>query len=300
MRKMVSVLLVAVLSFSVQAPASSQVRMDVQKEELHKGAPGVPDSIVFAGETIRFDRSDLYERMDRELIAFTYMHTNSTLILKRSKRIFAQVTPILKAEGLPEDLKYLMVIESNLDPGARSGAGAAGLWQLMSATAREYGLVVDSEVDQRYDIEMSTRAACAYLKDAYAKFGDWMTVVASYNGGQNGIASRLKSQRQQSALDLWLVEETSRYMFRVLAAKKFMESPEDFGFSVPDSERYPYLPPLRTVTVDGGIDDLVDFAEKNSVSYAALKGANLWLRDSKLVNKAGRTYKIVIPRAGRL
>lgn len=286
-------------ALSACLPLYSQVRMGFNEEELHKKAPEVPGYMVFASDTVRFDRYDLYERMDRELITFTYMHTNSTLMLKRSKRIFAQIVPILKAQGLPEDLKYLAVIESNLDPKARSAAGAAGLWQLMSGTAKDYGLVVDSEVDQRYDIEQSTLAACAYLKDAYAKFGDWMTVVASYNGGQNGIAGRLESQRQQSALDLWLVEETSRYMFRVLAAKMFMEQPENFGFSVPESEKYPYVPPVRTVTVNGSIDSLVDFAEENSVSYASLKGANLWLRDSKLVNKAKRTYKIVIPREGR-
>ena len=266
--------------------------------ELHKKAPAVPAYVVFAGDTVRFDRQDFHERLDRELISFTYMHTNTTLMLKRSKRIFAQVEPILRTQGIPDDLKYLMAIESNLDPKARSGAGAAGLWQFMKATAQEYGLVVDSEVDQRYDIEAATLAACAYLRDAYEKFGDWMTVAASYNGGQNGISRRLESQRQDSALDLWLVNETSRYMFRVLTAKMFFENPEKFGFYVRESDKYPAIPVQKTVTVSGSIASLVDFAESNSVSYAALKEANLWLRDDKLVNRAGRTYKVVIPRAG--
>ena len=158
--------------------------------------------------------------------------------------------------------------------------------------------MVDSEVDQRYDIEAATVAACAYLRDAYEKFGDWMTVAASYNGGQNGISRRLESQRQDSALDLWLVSETSRYMFRVLTAKMFFENPEQFGFYVRESDKYPAIPVQKTVTVNGSIASLVDFAESNSVSYAALKEANLWLRDDKLVNRAGRTYKVVIPRAG--
>ncbi len=261
--------------------------------------PRVPESITFAGQNIRFDRSDLYERMDRELITFTYMHTNSTLLLKRSGRIFAQVVPLLRLEGVPEDLKYLMAIESNLDPKSVSSAGAAGLWQFTKATAREYGLEVNSEVDERYNTEKATKAACAYLKDAYAKYGDWMTVAASYNGGQNGITKKLSDQKQESALDLWLVEETSRYMFRVLAAKMFFEHPSDFGISVPDSERYRYVPPRKTVEVSGAIESLVDFAGENGVSYALLKGANLWLRDSKLTNKSGKTYRIVIPREGR-
>lgn len=267
--------------------------------DLHKQPPRVPEKIVFAGQTIRFDRSDLYERMDRELIAFTYMHTNSTLLLKKSERIFTQVVPILRREGVPEDLKYLMAIESNLDPKAVSSAGAAGLWQFTKATAREYGLEVTAEVDERYNIEKSTKAACDYLKKAFAKYGDWMTVAASYNGGQNGISRKLLEQRQSSALDLWLVEETSRYMFRVLVAKMFFEKPSDFGFNVPYSERYPYYPPEKVVEVSGPIESLVDFAEENGVSYAQLKGANLWLRDSKLVNKTGRTYDIIIPHAGR-
>ena len=248
---------------------------------------------MFAGDTIRFDRQDLYERMDRELISFTYLHTNSTLMLKRSDRMFAKVLPIMREEGVPEDLKYLMAIESNFEPKALSSAGAAGLWQFTKSTAKEYGLEVTAEVDERYDIEKETRAACRYLKDAYAKFGDWMTVAASYNGGQNGIARRIESQRRKKAMDLWLVEETSRYMFRILAAKMFFESPESFGFY--EKERYP-LDSFEVVSVSGPIESLVDFAEEHGVSYAQLKGANLWLRDSMLTNKAGKTYKILIPK----
>lgn len=259
----------------------------------HPKAPAVPEFMVFAGDTIRFDRQDLYERMDRELISFTYMHTNSTLMLKRSDRMFAKVLPIMREEGVPEDLKYLMAIESNFEPKALSSAGAAGLWQFTKSTAKEYGLEVTSEVDERYDIEKETRAACRYLKDAYAKFGDWMTVAASYNGGQNGIARRIESQRRKKAMDLWLVEETSRYMFRILAAKMFFESPESFGFY--EKERYP-LDSFEVVSVSGPIESLVDFAEEHGVSYAQLKGANLWLRDSMLTNKAGKTYKILIPK----
>lgn len=268
--------------------------------DKHPQAPSVPKMIVFAGDTIRFDRQDIYERMDRELISFTYMHTNSTLMLKRSKRIFAKVVPILRANGVPEDLKYLMAIESNFDPKALSSAGAAGLWQFTKSTAKEYGLEVSSEVDERYHIEKETVAACKYLLKAYDKYGDWMTVAASYNGGQNGISKRIENQRQRKAMDLWLVEETSRYMFRILAAKMFFEDPTSFGFYVREKDKYPVEPkPKETVSVSGPIENLVDFAEEHDIRYATLKGANLWLRDSKLTNKAGKTYEIVIPREDR-
>ncbi len=268
--------------------------------DKHPQAPSVPKMIVFAGDTIRFDRQDIYERMDRELISFTYMHTNSTLMLKRSERIFAKVVPILRANGVPEDLKYLMAIESNFDPKALSSAGAAGLWQFTKSTAKEYGLEVSSEVDERYHIEKETVAACKYLLNAYDKYGDWMTVAASYNGGQNGISKRIENQRQRKAMDLWLVEETSRYMFRILAAKMFFEDPTSFGFYVREKDKYPVEPkPKEIVSVSGPIENLVDFAEEHGIRYATLKGANLWLRDSKLTNKAGKTYEIVIPREDR-
>lgn len=268
--------------------------------DKHPQAPSVPKMIVFAGDTIRFDRQDIYERMDRELISFTYMHTNSTLMLKRSERIFAKVVPILRANGVPEDLKYLMAIESNFDPKALSSAGAAGLWQFTKSTAKEYGLEVSSEVDERYHIEKETVAACKYLLKAHDKYGDWMTVAASYNGGQNGISKRIENQRQRKAMDLWLVEETSRYMFRILAAKMFFEDPTSLGFYVREKDKYPVEPkPKETVSVSGPIENLVDFAEEHGIRYATLKGANLWLRDSKLTNKAGKTYEIVIPREDR-
>ena len=238
--------------------------------DKHPQAPSVPKMIVFAGDTIRFDRQDIYERMDRELISFTYMHTNSTLMLKRSKRIFAKVVPILRANGVPEDLKYLMAIESNFDPKALSSSGAAGLWQFTKSTAKEYGLEVSSEVDERYHIEKETVAACKYLLKAYDKYGDWMTVAASYNGGQNGISKRIENQRQRKAMDLWLVEETSRYMFRILAAKMFFEDPTSFGFYVREKDKYPVEPkPKETVSVSGPIENLVDFAEEHGIRVAA-------------------------------
>ena len=263
---------------------------------LHKQPPKVPQYVTFAGDTIRFDRSDMYERMDRELIAFTYMHTNSLLMLKRSNKYFSMVVPILKKNGIPEDLKYLMAIESNLDPHARSTAGAIGLWQFTKSTATQYGLEVGTEVDERYHIEKETEAACKFLKEAKAKYKDWMTVAASYNAGQGGISRRIADQGEDSALDLLLVEETSRYMFRILVAKLFFENPQSFGFFITDDEKYPYIAPKKTVDVTGSIPSLVDFAKNNGVTYRQLKEANLWLRDTKLTNKTGKKYTITIPQ----
>lgn len=266
-----------------------------QEIVVHPKAPAVPEYVDFAGDRVTFDRDDLYERMDRELMTFTYMHTTSSLMLKRSLRYFTQVVPILREKGIPEDLKYLMVIESNLDPKAVSVSGAAGLWQFTKATAKQYGLEVNDEVDERYNIEKETVAACKYLKEAYKKYGDWMTVAASYNAGQGGISRRLQEQKEISALDLYLPEETSRYMFRLLTAKLFLEHPERFGYDIDLSEYYPYRKPAKVVTVTGPIPSLVEFAKNNGVSYDALKKANLWLRGEKLTNSGGKAYQIIIP-----
>ena len=287
------VILLAALCLGASVPARAQYVYI--PEDVHFKSPQVPEYIEFAGQTIRFNRPDLYERMDRELITFTYSHTNSTLMLKRAEKIFAQVVPILKQQGVPEDLKYLMAIESNLDPKALSTAGAAGLWQFMRATGQGYGLEVGTEVDERYNIEKATLAACKYLKEAYAKYGDWMTVAASYNAGQGGITKRLTDQHQKRATDLFLPTETSRYMFRILTAKYFFENPEAFGFHLENGESYPYLPPKETVSVSGPIANLADFAEQHGSTYFFVKEANLWLRSDKLTNKSGKTYQIIIP-----
>ena len=216
-------------------------------------------------------------------------------MLKRSRRIFEQIVPILQLHGIPEDLKYLMAIESNLDPKALSPAGAAGLWQFMKASGREYGLVIDEEVDERYNIEKATEAACAYLKTAYSKFGSWMNVAAGYNGGMAGLAKKLSDQKQDDAMDLWMVEETSRYMYRVLVAKMFFENPSSFGFTISPADYYPSVKVKERLTLAEGIPSLVDFAIAHGTSYKRLKETNLWLRDNKLVNKAQRTYTILIP-----
>ncbi|MBO7574214.1 MAG: lytic transglycosylase domain-containing protein [Bacteroidales bacterium] len=293
MKKASLILLLSALCAAAPITACGQVVYIPQETQFV--APKVPAFIEFAGQTYRFDRPDLYERMDRELVAFTYGHTNSVLMLKRAERMFSKIVPILKKNGVPEDLKYLMAIECNLDPKSVSTAGAAGPWQFMKATGRAYGLEVADEVDERYNIEKSTEAACKYLKEAYEKYGDWMTVAASYNAGQGGISQRITNQRQALAMDLFLPTETSRYMFRILTAKYFLENPEEFGFHVEPEEAYSYPKVKETVTVSTAIPNLTDFAEEHGTTYFFLKEANLWLRSDKLTNKAAKTYKIVIP-----
>ncbi len=282
-----------------QIPDSLLLKLSETVPEFHPKSPSVPESVTFAGQTVNLDTDDLYERMDRELIAFTYMHSNSTLMLKRSKRIFSLIVPILKKNGVPDDLKYLMAIESNLDPKAVSVTGASGLWQFTKATAGDYGLEVNAEVDERFNIEKSTAAACRFLKRAYARYGDWMTVAASYNAGQGGISKRLEEQGESSAMNIVVREETARYMFRVLTAKLFFEDPAAFGFDIDEDEYYPVREPSKIVTTSEPIPDLVEFAKENGISYRALKEANPWLVGTKLTNAKGNTYKIIISYKGR-
>lgn len=256
--------------------------------------PQVPDEVEFAGQHIDLKRYDLHERMDRELMAFTYMHSTTMLAVKRANRYFPVIEPILKANGVPDDLKYLAVIESSLNPLARSPAGAAGIWQFMPTTGREFGLEVNNNVDERYHLEKATVAACKYLKQAYAKYGNWLCVAASYNGGQARISGELKNQQATQAIDLWLVEETSRYMFRLLAAKEVISHPQRYGFLLKREHLYPPIP-YREVTVNTGIDSLASYARSQGITYAQLKDANPWLRAASLVNKSGKNYVLKIP-----
>ena len=256
----------------------------------------VPSSVTFCGKSIDLTRYDRYERMDRELLAFTYMHSTSIQMIKKANRYFPIVEPILKANGIPDDFKYLMVIESNLNPNARSGAGAAGLWQFMQTTGREYGLEVNKNIDERYHVEKATEAACKYLKDAYDKYQDWIAVAASYNAGQARISSQFEKQQVDDMLDLFLVEETARYVYRIIAAKIMFSNPSAFGFRLRTKDLYMPIP-YKEVTVNTGILNLAEWAKKQGITYALLKNMNPWLRDNFLQNVSKRTYTLKIPTA---
>ena len=257
--------------------------------------PEVPLEISFCGEKIDLSRFDMYERFDRELTSFTYTHSSTLLLFKRANRYFPLIEPILIANNIPVDFKYLCAIESMLDPKAVSPAKAAGLWQLMPATGRQYGLEVNNSIDERYHIEKSTEAACRYLQDAYEKFGSWTTVAASYNAGMARISNELSAQNEDKAFDLWLVEETSRYVFRMMALKQIMSHPYKYGFVIKSNQLYK---PVETfdVEVDTTINDLASFAGKNGITYAQLKEFNCWMRDRSLPNKSGKRYTIKIPK----
>lgn len=254
----------------------------------------IPERITFAGEETVFDRYDKRERMDRELNSFTYFHSTTMLLIKRANRIFPIIEPILKKEGVPDDIKYLAVIESNLDHRAVSPAGAVGLWQFLQSTGRENGLEVRTDVDERYHIAKSTVAACRYLKNAYKKYGSWSAAAMSYNGGQARITNELRDQKVDDALDLWLVEETTRYYYRMLAIKQVFEQPWQYGFVIKPENLYKPME-FKKVNVTNTIPDLVTFAQQNGITYAQLKDFNSWLRTDKLNNASGKSYTILIP-----
>jgi hypothetical protein len=286
------------------AKSKQEVSKDTQVERphttttivLHDGtvAPKIPQSVTLAGQTIDLSRYDLRERFDRELMAMMYMHSSSLLLIKRANRYFPIIEPILQSNGVPDDLKYLACIESHLDPKAVSSAKAAGMWQFMPETARQYGLEVNDQVDERYNVVKATEAACKYLKYAYSLYGDWTSAAASYNTGYGRVTRELDRQKATNALDLWLVEETQRYVFRILACKTFMENPRRYQFYVGREELYAPLA-LKDTVVTGTVSNWVDLATSLGVSYYDLKAHNTWIRSDSLSNKEGKAYTISYP-----
>lgn len=257
----------------------------------------IPDKVQFANESVDLSRYDMHERYDREINGFTYLHSTTLLLIKRANRIFPIIEPILKANGIPEDFKYLAAIESSLDPRAISSAKAAGLWQFMPSTGKQYGLEISSEVDERYHIEKATIAACQYLKDAYNRYGNWASVAISYNAGMGRVSGELDKQQVEDGVDLWLVPESYRYYFRMLALKSIFDNPYKYGFVLSPQDLYKPID-FNKVTVYESIPDLAQFATENGTTYAQLKDFNSWLRDRKLTisNKSASFYTLLIPK----
>ena len=250
----------------------------------------------FSGEEVPTFMADVQERLDKEMITNMNYHTNTTLVIKRANKVFPIIEPILAKYGVPDDFKYLAVIESSL-VNAVSPAGARGVWQFMPATAKEKGMEVSDEVDERYHLEKSTEAACKYLLGAKEKFGSWTLAAASYNGGMNGISKKMEEQQVDNYYDLLLTEETSRYVFRILALKEIMSKSDKYGFSIPKEALY-YTIPTKKIVIDSSITDLAKFAKTQGVNYKILKIHNPWLRDKKLTNTSGKKYEIEIPTSG--
>ncbi|MCF8715223.1 transglycosylase SLT domain-containing protein [Joostella atrarenae] len=256
----------------------------------------IPDGINFAGERAPIEDPDVKERMDRELMVNTYWQSNGLLLIKRANKYFPIIEPILKKHGVPDDLKYIAVIESGLTQ-AVSPAGATGFWQLMKGTAREYGLEVNDNVDERYHIAKATEVACEYLKKAKARFGNWTMAAAAYNAGQFGMAKQLERQDVEDYYDVLLGEETGRYVFRILAIKEILSHPKEYGFNFEEEDLYTNIP-VNKVEVDTVVTDFPAFAKKFGINYKILKVHNPWLRDAHLNNASRKKYFIEIPKDG--
>ncbi len=251
----------------------------------------------FAGEALPMDNFDVRQRLDKELISNSYRHSNTMLYLKSMYQYFPEIERILKKNGLPEDFKYLAVAESGL-ANEVSPAGARGFWQFMAPTAKHYGLEMSAQVDERYHLAKATEAACRYLKDYYQQFGSWTLAAAAYNMGGPSLKKSLAEQKGTSYYDLNLNAETNRYVFRIVALKEIMSSPEKYGFYLESSEGYAPLDAYRELTIDTSIADLGQFAIDNGTTYRMLKVYNPWLITNSLSNPSGKTYIIRLPAKG--
>jgi len=256
----------------------------------------LPEVFFFSDEEVPLDAPDIRERFDKELLVNTYWQSNMMLLLKRANKWFPTIEAILKEEGVPEDFKYLAVIESGLE-NLRSPKGAKGFWQLMPGTAKEYGLEVNTNVDERYHIEKATRVACKYLIKAKKRFGSWTLAAASYNRGMYGTQRLLDRQLVDNYYDLLLNTETSRYVFRILAVKEIMSHPERYGFIFEDTDLYQPIP-VKKVGWDIPIANIAEFAKEQGVNYKVLKIHNPWLIENHLNNKSRKYYEIELPEEG--
>lgn len=275
------------------AAKSDDPRIVVEGETKFK-AVEIPESVLFAGEKMPLERFDIKESLDRELLSNVYFHSQTIRYIKLAPRYFPIIEPILKENGIPADFKYLAVAESGFNPSAVSSARAIGFWQFMKGTAQDYGLEVNTLVDERYHIEKSTYAACKYLLDSYEKFGSWTLVAASYNRGMTGIRKQMTRQKADDYYDLLLTTETARYVFRIVAIKLILEKPEQYNFVIADKEKYPVIK-TKEIEITGKVDSFADFAKKHGTNYKILKYFNPWLRDNYLTNAKGKKYKIKIP-----
>ncbi len=256
----------------------------------------IPEKMDFAGEPVPLDQPDIRERMDRELLVNTYWQSNGLLLFKRAHKYFPLIEPLLKKYGLPDDFKYLAVAESGLEYTS-SPAGASGIWHFLKSTGQEYGLEINDYVDERYNLDKATMVAAAYLKNAKSKFGNWTMAAASYNAGVAGMNKQMERQNQTDYYDLLLNDETSRYVFRILALKEIMSNPQKYGFNFREKDLYPTIP-TYTVKVDTSVDDWAEWVKQYGINYKILKIHNPWLRDTYLKNASGKEYLVEIPEKG--
>lgn len=299
--------IIAIAGIGIQA-MQSEGNSTPEKEKKAKNDPEkavkdynvyalpIPEDIRFAGEDVPLENPDIRERLDRELLVNTYWQSNGLLLIKRAYKYFPIIEPILKKYNIPDDFKYLALVESGLTQVV-SPAGATGFWQLMKETAKEYDMEVNSNVDERYHIEKSTIAACKYLQEAKERFGSWTLAAAAYNAGKNGIAKQQSRQAVNDYYDLLLGNETGRYVFRILALKEIISNPYKYGFNLTSNDFYKTVP-TRQVEVDTAVSDFAKFAKDFGINYKILKIHNPWLREAHLNNKSRKLYHIKIPQEG--
>ena len=252
-----------------------------------------PKNVDFAGEKVDVNSNDIWERFDKELLKNTYWQSNTMLYIKRANKYFPVIEPILKKNNIPEDFKYLAVIESGLE-NVISPSGAKGFWQFLKSTAKEYNLEVNYAVDERYNLEKSTQAACDYLNEAFEKFNSWTLAAAAFNMGMNGLQRALDNQKVENYYDLHLNSETSRYVFRILAVKEILQNPQKYGFVIRKQDMYS-LEKYYVVEIDSTVHNLYEFCEDYSINYQQLKKYNPWLLISKLPDESRKKYFLKIP-----
>lgn len=256
--------------------------------------PKIPDSLTFAGEPVPMDDMEMRERFDREMLSICFWHSTTIQNIKLANRYFPYIEEIMKKHGIPDDFKYLAVTESNLR-NATSPAGAKGIWQFMSATAKTYGLTVTKEVDERLNFFKTTEAACKLLKNLKEKFGSWTLAAAAYNCGEGRVKERMSEQKGSSYYDIVLPEETMRYVPRILAMKEILRAPEKYGFQFDKNDFYAALPKYKTVIVNTSISHWPDFCQQHNISYRALLVHNPWIMGYTLSNTTGKAYEVMIP-----
>jgi hypothetical protein len=292
----ISFLLLLISANEITPELLTAFKVNNEGEPYKVYALRLPEKVDFAGEMTPLQAPDIRERLDKELLVNTYWQSNMMLLLKRANKYFPLIENILEEEGVPSDFKYLAVIESALE-NVRSPKGAKGFWQIMPATAKEYGLEVNSNVDERYHIEKATRVACAYLKKAKKRFNSWTLAAASYNRGMSGVNRLLEKQLTDNYYDLLLNSETSRYVFRLLAVKEIMSNPERYGFVFSEEDLYQPIP-VDKIGWDTPISNLAEFAKEKEINYKILKIHNPWLIQNHLNNKSRKYYEIEVPKEG--
>ncbi|TPV33787.1 lytic transglycosylase domain-containing protein [Paucihalobacter ruber] len=294
-----AVCLISLIIIAAQSIPENDLTLTLENDPVNKYnvyAIQVPNDLNFAGEPIPLHNPDIYERMDRELLVNTYWQSNALLMFKRAEKYFPIIEPILKEHGIPDDFKYLAVIESGLT-NAVSPAGARGFWQIMPATGKEFGLEINQNVDERYHLEKSTHVACKYLKQSKNKLGSWTLAAAAYNAGNGGISKQLNIQKADNYYDLLLGEETGRYIFRIIALKEIINNPTTYGFNFKPEDLYQHIP-TRKIEIDTAVTDFAAFAKNFNINYKILKLHNPWLREPHLNNSSRKKYVIDIPAEG--